>query len=115
MSAKTIIKMFQIIDDRNWHFLPTVFHTTVCYERPGHEAFVGIARLVDFYRRERSVLSGNHVIEKVVANGNFGACWGRFTGRTKNKMSVDVLFSETYKFKGGKIQMRRTYFHHARI
>jgi hypothetical protein len=115
MSTRLIIKAFRIIDNREWHSLPSVFHAKVRYERPGYAPFIGINRLVDFYRFERIILSGTHFIEKVVTNGNYGACWGRFTGRTKKNVYVDVLFSEAYKFEKGKIKMRRTYFHHTNI
>jgi hypothetical protein len=107
--------MFKIIDDREWRSLPSVLHSKVRYERPGHEPFVGINRLLDFYQFERSILSGTHSIEKVIIEGNYGACWGRFTGRTKRRKYIDVLFSEAYEFEKRKIKKRRTYFHDAII
>jgi len=106
-----IIKMFQIIDGGEWRSLPSVLHFKVCYERPGYEAFIGIDRLMEFYQIERTISSGTHLIEKVLCDGNYGACWGRFTGRTKENAYIDVLFSEAYDFEEERIKMRRTYFH----
>ena len=115
MSKNLILKMFEIIDDRAWHSLPSVFHAKARYERPGYEPFVGINRLLDFYRFERSVLFGTHFIKRVIMDENYGASWGRFTGRTRRHTHIDVLFSEVYEFEKKKIKMRRTYFHYKKM
>lgn len=111
MSSKTLIeKLFRTIDASDWDEMPNLFDAQIVYERPGYAPFSGLERLLYFYQNERVLASGEHRLDRIVIDGNYGACWGRFVGLKKDGTSADVLFADTYLFEGGKIKARRSYF-----
>ena len=105
-----VTTMFRYIDGRNWDELQHMFTLDIVYERPGYPPFEGLERLLKFYREERVIASGQHLLESVVVNQHEGACWGRFVGVHKNNSPIDERFADVYTFKDGKIQTRRSYF-----
>jgi branched-chain amino acid aminotransferase len=102
--------MFRTIDGRNWDRLENVFCQDVVYERPGYEPLIGYDRVLQFYRTERVIASGEHLLEGITISENGGACWGRFIGRHKNGSSIDERFADAYTFQLGKIKTRKSYF-----
>jgi ketosteroid isomerase-like protein len=113
--SKLITNLFAFVDSSDWQSLPDIFHPEIIYERPGYQSFVGIDRLLLFYRDERIIHSGKHHIENIASDKNCAACWGRFIGVGKNGSQIDVLFADTYSFKMGKIYTRRTHFFTAAV
>lgn len=111
MPNGVIENLFRIVDNRNWDSLPLVFHSNVIYERPGYEPFKGIARVIKFYKEERILAGGSHVIEQIVVDRIHGACWGRFVGIKKDGSQADERFADIYIFDSGKIIFRRSYFY----
>jgi ketosteroid isomerase-like protein len=105
-----IFKLFNAIDSSDWKSLEAIFHQEILYERPGYESFGGSDRVMYFYRNERILCSGKHHLERVVLDGNYGACWGRFIGFKKDGSEVDERFVDVYSFEDGKIRTRRSYF-----
>lgn len=105
-----IANMFRAIDAQDWSALEGFFHPHVVYERPGYSPFNGIARLRQFYQHERVIASGEHLIERIVAQDNCATCWGRFVGTTRDGNAADELFVDVYMFEDGKIKQRRSYF-----
>jgi ketosteroid isomerase-like protein len=114
MSAGTtttlVHDLFQAIDAREFDLLRDICHPDVVYERPGYEAFTGIDRLLKFYREERVIASGDHLLTAVVVDDAYGACWGRFVGAHRNGSPLDVEFADTYEIKDGKIRRRKSFF-----
>lgn len=110
MSADFIRNMFRTIDSRDWDGLYVAFGEDMVYERPGYEQLVGYERVKRFYRDERAILSGKHLIEGIVLDDDSGACWGRLIGKHKNGTAVDERFADAYTFEDGKIKTRRSYF-----
>lgn len=102
--------MFANIDKADWPALEECFHPDATYERPGYDPLVGRDRLMQFYRYERAVASGQHTVDGSLTNGEDGAAWGRMAGTLKTGMSVTVQFAEVYRFEDGKIRHRRSYF-----
>src|SRR5262249_46218169 len=96
--------MFHTIDRRDWDRLQYCFCQDITYERPGYDPMIGFGRLEQFYRNERVILSGEHLLEGIAINENRGACWGRFIGRHKNGATIDEGFADAYTFENGKIK-----------
>jgi ketosteroid isomerase-like protein len=110
MWGKQITELFQAIDTSNWEELNRLFHAEVVYERPGYEPFSGVERLLQFYKHERVLASGQHSLECIVTDENHAACWGRFVGLKKDGTPVNERFSDVYTFEDGRIRTRRSYF-----
>jgi branched-chain amino acid aminotransferase len=110
ISKDFIQNMFQTIDSRDWEGLDRAFRADMTYERPGYERLVGYERVKKFYRDERVIVSGSHVLEGIVVNNDKGACWGRFIGKHKNGSAIDESFADVYTFQDGKIKTRRSFF-----
>ncbi|MBZ5521031.1 MAG: ester cyclase [Acidobacteriia bacterium] len=110
VSPDFIRNMFGTIDNREWTALERFFLKDLIYERPGYAPLVGYDRVLQFYREERVIASGRHLLEEIVLDGDSGACWGRFVGKHKNGSSIDERFADTYKFEQGKIKLRKSYF-----
>ena len=105
-----ITELFRAIDTQDWEALTCIFHPEVVYERPGYEPFIGIRRLLHFYRKERILATGQHYLECVIVKANYGACSGRFRGITKDNIPADERFADIYSFETGMIKTRRSYF-----
>jgi ketosteroid isomerase-like protein len=105
-----ILDLFAAIDAHDWHSLESFFHPEIVYERPGYPPIVGVERLLRFYREQRVIAAGEHIIERIVVAGPYGACWGRFLGVKKDGSLADELFADVYSFEGGAIRARRSHF-----
>jgi uncharacterized protein len=110
MLDQLILELFRVVDSSEWNSLSQVFHKEIIYERPGYEPFRGLPRLLQFYRNERVILSGTHHLDHIVASGNYGACWGRFTGIKKDGSPVIELFADVFSIENRKIKTRRSHF-----
>lgn len=110
MLTTVITELFRAIDSDDWDTLQAIFHPNIVYERPGYLSFTGIERLLQFYREERILAAGNHYIDHIVIDNDYGACWGRFIGIKKDGSPADELFTDVYSFEQGKIKTRRSYF-----
>jgi ketosteroid isomerase-like protein len=102
--------MFRIIDARDWENLRLAFCEDITYERPGYEPLVGFKRVKKFYRDERVIISGEHVLEGIVVTNDSGACWGRFIGTHKDGSAIDERFADAYTFQDDRIKTRKSYF-----
>ena len=111
-AATTLVHdLFQAIDSREFDRLRDICTPDVVYERPGYEAFSGMERLLKFYREERVIASGNHLLTAVVIDDTHAACWGRFVGAHRNGSPIDVEFADTYELEDGKIRRRKSFFY----
>ena len=108
--SASVIELFLAVDSSDWNMLAEIFHHDIVYERPGYEPFVGIDRLLKFYQTERIIASGKHYIEHITIEGNYGACWGRLIGVSKDDFQIDEIFADVYSFENGKIKTRKTHF-----
>jgi branched-chain amino acid aminotransferase len=105
-----VVDLFRKIDARDWEALEDSLHEDVVYERPGYEPLVGRERVLRFYREERVIASGEHQLERVLTDGESGACWGRFVGLHKNGSAIDERFADVYLLQDGRIRTRRSFF-----
>lgn len=109
--ARLIMMMFAAIDASRWDDFSVIFGEDVTYYRPGYQPISGLDRLLRFYRSERIIASGQHVLQRIII-GQAGhlASWGEFAGMTKAGEQVAETFSEIYAVSDGKIRERRTFF-----
>lgn len=110
LTEEFVHNLFHQIDTRNWDALSQFFCSDVVYERPGYEPLRGFDRLMKFYKEERVICGGEHLLEHIVMDEGRGACWGRFVGTHKNGSLIDERFADAYTFKDGKIHTRRSFF-----
>ncbi len=103
--------LFSAIDARDFERLREICHPEVMYERPGYEPFLGIERLLKFYREERVIASGDHLLTAVLVNDTHGACWGRFVGNHRDGSDIDVEFADTYVLEDGRVRGRKSFFY----
>lgn len=103
--------LLQIIDQQRWDDLPSVLAEDCVVERPGAAPLVGLARIDRFYRHERPIRDGRHVVHHLLTGSDTAACWGVFTGRTADGTAVEVRFAETYRLRSDRIVQRTTYVH----
>ncbi|MGJ5218725.1 nuclear transport factor 2 family protein [Bradyrhizobium oligotrophicum] len=103
-------RLFACIDAQDWAGLSSLLDDGAVYERPGYEPFVGKLAIMQFYRQERIVASGEHLLEQVLSNGEQIACWGSFTGRDKDGHPLKARFADVYHLSAGRIGLRRTFF-----
>ncbi|WGV25100.1 nuclear transport factor 2 family protein [Halotia branconii] len=105
-----IVTFFAAVDSSDWNLLKNCFDENIIYERPGYQPFIGLDKLLRFYQYERIIASGQHYIEYIVIDNNYGACWGSFIGIHKNGSQLNERFVDVYSFKNGKFKTRRSYF-----
>ena len=115
VSVELITQLYATVDLRSWSDLDTIFHPDIEYERPGYDVVVGLEALRQFYQHTRVIASGTHHVERVVVDGNYGACWGRFVGMRKDGAPVDERWADAFSFEGGRIRTRRSFFFRAAV
>jgi branched-chain amino acid aminotransferase len=110
ITSELITRLFETVDSRQWEGLKNFFCDEMIYERPGYDPLVGRERVEKFYREERVIASGKHLLDNIIVNESSGACWGRFVGVHKNGAALDERFADCYTFQDGKIKTRKSYF-----
>jgi ketosteroid isomerase-like protein len=109
-AADRIRSMFDCVDSQDWDGLAQCLHDQIVYERPGYDPLIGKPAVLEFYRRIRVVSAGRHSIDRVLTDGEFIACWGRFAGIAKDGRTLQVRFADVYGLEGTLIRSRRTFF-----
>ena len=105
-----ITRMFEIIDAADFDRLGEVFDAQVVYERPGYSPISGLAQLDDFYRFRRVIRTGRHHLHRLVFDSEAGVAIGLFTGELKDGSATEEPFADAYRFSGGRIAHRQTFF-----
>jgi ketosteroid isomerase-like protein len=114
-AAEIVTDLFDIIDGCRWDDLDAVFAVDSVYDRPGYDPLVGLDGIRRFYREERIIASGRHLVVHIVSDLGAAACWGRFIGASRTGQPLDEEFADAYTVRGGKIAHRKTYFHRPAI
>lgn len=110
-SGRLVTELFDIIDHKRWHDLPTVLTEDCVIERPGSPVLEGRERIERFYRHERPIARGRHQIERVLGDAASAACWGTFSGTTEEGQQIQARFAEAFVLRDGRIARRTTYLH----
>jgi len=110
-AVASITALYQAIDDNDVDALVTRFAPQASYWRPGYPPIIGRAALDLFYRRERVIRCGSHVVDSVLHNGDEIAVQGRFEGEMKTGQRIALRFADFFTLdSGGLLATRRTFF-----
>lgn len=110
MTADQLRAMFRAIDASDWDAMARFLHPEIAYDRPGFPLLDGRDAVLRFYRETRTI-RGEHRFECFVVDGDAGACWGRFVGRTGDGAPLDVQFADCYRFRDGLLWRRKSHFY----
>ncbi|HTJ34331.1 MAG TPA: nuclear transport factor 2 family protein [Dactylosporangium sp.] len=110
-----IADLLTVIDRRDWAGLAGLVTEDVVYHRPGCPPIEGVEQFVGFYRRRCIVSAGRHHVDRSMAAGEQGFCWGRFDGMSHAGVPLNEIFADWYEFRGGLIARRRTFFYRPAI
>jgi hypothetical protein len=103
--------MFDVIDGREWEKLRDFFSPACVYERPGYPPLEGLGQLEHFYRHERIIASGKHVVTDHYEKPGGIMVIGDFSGVLRDGKAVSLQYADAYQFGGGLIAHRRTFFY----
>lgn len=105
-----INSLLRAIDDEDWDSLGKLLHHETVYEVSGFPRFEGSLAVMDYYENIRPIKSGSHSIDRLIKEGDWACCTGRFAGVKKDGEKVELLFSDALEFEDFKIKQRRVYF-----
>jgi ketosteroid isomerase-like protein len=105
-----VLSYYRNVDAEDFDAVLSIFHPDAVYHRPGYEPLSGIARLTSFYKDQRVIASGQHSVDGIVVDGEFGSAWGTFTGLSRNGDLLEMTFCEVWGFARDLVTYRRSYF-----
>ncbi len=105
-----VLEMFRAIDSNAWHRLGEFFDRQVVYDRPGYPPIRGLDALVDFYANRRVIASGQHTIDRIIADDTSAVAIGEVDATLRDGRPAHVRFADTYRLKDGRIIHRHTFF-----
>lgn len=109
--VSTVRRYYELVDSGDVNGLIGLFAPDVRYYRPGYPPLVGRAELERFYREQRVIKEGSHVLSAVVAAGDDVAVHGEFKGVLRNGQRVDARFADFFAFgPDGHFARRDTFF-----
>lgn len=111
MRRDLINEMFATVDACRWDGLRAYYHPDCRYDRPGFELIQGVDGVLRFYAEERPIASGVHRVDQVVEDGERAVAFGGFDGKLRDGRDISLSFADHYRFEGGLIRERRTYFY----
>lgn len=104
-------RYYELVDAADVSGLIGLFAADAVYQRPGYEPIVGHEGLSRFYRQERLIAHGRHVLTEMVAHGDSVAVQGRFHGVLRSGAEVDLRFADFFRLTRDLTFSRRdTYF-----
>jgi ketosteroid isomerase-like protein len=111
LALSAVHQYYELVDAGNVTELVRLFAPDACYHRPGYPPLVGRAALERFYRDERVIREGRHLLTMVVENGRDVAVHGEFTGVLRDDQRVSLRFADFFSLASdGYIARRDTFF-----
>jgi ketosteroid isomerase-like protein len=101
---------YRSIDDGNLESALACFAPHAVYRRPGYDAFIGFDAIIAFYRLDRVIAAGRHVLESIVEVEDTVAVRGSFRGTSRAGSPVALRFADFWRFTDGGVIERNTYF-----
>jgi steroid delta-isomerase len=101
---------YRLVDACDYARMLELFADDAVYRRPGYAPLVGKSALAEFYLAVRVIDSGRHELLSILVQDDSAAVQGRFTGRLKDGTEVSLNFADFFRFHGGRIVERNTYF-----
>lgn len=112
-ATELVEKYYELVDEID-DAMFDLFHVDIVYKRPGYRPIVGLQALRLFYTRDRLILSGRHLLQRIFADGSYVAVEGEFVGVLKDGSRADLAFSDFFDLDNTdgnpRIISRRTYF-----
>lgn len=102
--------LYEAIELGNFDALGEFFHDKAVYRRPGCSPMVGRSRIIDYYRRVRSIATSRIIVDSVIAQGVQAVASGLVEGRGREGEPVHEQFADLYAFENGLVIQRTTYF-----
>lgn len=87
-----------------------LFATDAVYYRPGFDPLSGREAIERFYRQQRVIRSGAHVLTSVIATDQDVAVYGDFAGTLRDGRAAKHRFAEFFAVAGGALITRRDTF-----
>jgi ketosteroid isomerase-like protein len=106
----TVRRCYDLIDAGRLEDFLANFHDDVVYERQGVPGMHGATALRRFYEHDRTIATGRHALDQVIADGPWVAVRGRFAGTLKDGADVGFRFTDWVHFRGRRIDRRETLF-----
>ena len=104
-------RYYALVDAGDVAGLVALFAPDSTYHRPGYPPLTGHAELERFYRDERVIDTGAHVLTGIVADGREVAVQGTFSGVLRDGKQVSLRFADFFTFGAdGLVTRRDTYF-----
>lgn len=109
--VSTVRRYYELVNLGDVAGLLGLFAPDASYHRPGYPPLVGRVELERFYREQRVIRAGSHVLTMVVAAGRDVAVHGQFTGVLHNGERMEARFADFFSFgPGGQFTRRDTFF-----
>ena len=109
--VSTVRKYYELVDAGNVRGLVGLFAPDAHYCRPGYPPLIGHHELELFYREQRVIREGAHVLSTVVAAGSDVAVHGEFKGVLMDGQQVSARFADFFAIApDGRFARRDTFF-----
>lgn len=100
---------YDLVDNEALEELFELFSEDIVYHRPGQETIRGMDAFREFYRKDRPLEAGEHVIHDIIVEDDKAAVRGTFTG-VQADSSVEFDFADIHFLnEKGEIYERFTY------
>lgn len=110
-AVSAVRRYYELVDAGDVSGLIGLFAPDARYYRPGYPPLVGHAELERFYREQRVIREGSHVLSAVVAAGGDVAVRGEFEGVLRNGQRVSARFADFFSLGlDGHFVRRDTFF-----
>lgn len=103
--------LFEAIDGRRWDALGAMLAADIVYERPGYPELRGRDAVLRFYRQERIIARGRHVITDIASQDSRVSCHGHFSGHSTSDVPLHVAFCDFYILRERTLAYRKTFFY----
>jgi steroid Delta-isomerase len=109
--ADTVRRYYNLVDERRFDELVTLFAKDAVYRRPGYDPLVGRQGLAEFYGGERVIVEGRHTVSELLVDGGKAAVSGTFEGVVKGGDRVRLRFADFFVVdRDGLLAQRETFF-----
>jgi ketosteroid isomerase-like protein len=103
---------YELVDKGDIDGLLALFAENAIYHRPGYSPIIGRNGLARFYRSQRVIDCGRHVVINLLIDNDGGvAVEGTFAGRLRDGNEVNLRFADFFGLdESVLIETRNTYF-----
>lgn len=97
----SVHKYYELVDSNDVDGLLALFDDDAVYHRPGYRPLRGRDELRHFYKEERVISYGEHVIDSMVVDRDRIAVQGTFRGTLRTGEQVQLKFADFFGFAHG--------------